>query len=289
MHKRNKRSHIGIMMLLVSGVSFGASEPKEISLPDTPQPKNFIVVRQLPDGTVIRKEEIVQSVGDSMKQTRFGKHAIAKGFNSKMMAEEAKVKFGTEKDSSGFVTQWRWSKGLNYNNVTARFPLEIKENGNSYSVTLGCPKSLESDVKDLSITGILKWNYDEIGKNVVAACQAANVEIRRKANVKGEITTKFPEGAVAANFKRKLKLAGSGHVQGVTTQVLNKKDEVRYYLLQGSNRDVPVGVSVYPYRSGSKVVYDIGYSYAVLGDQTTTYNASEIDGLRKSLESIAND
>ena len=66
-------------------------------------------------------------------------------------------------------------------------------------------------------------------------------------------------------------------------------EKAKLFTLSQGKTDIELALSVFPYRSGSKVIYGFNYPYALLGNGTTTFKPDDISAIEKTIASIAND
>jgi len=69
-----------------------------------------------------------------------------------------------------------------------------------------------------------------------------------------------------------------------------KKDHV--FALKSKNGAIPLKITVYPYRDGSKVVYEFEYRYSMTvsgktGSSISSYSQSELDALIAEVSRVA--
>lgn len=134
--------------------------------------------------------------------------------------------------------------------------------------------------------------------------------------VNGEFETEFPDSGVYANYVRAfgnrpevmtidvekaITFCHKREVKGMLLEsALNRIDRSRRLLEQAerlrfnkdgerfcSNDQVPVRVSVYPYREGSMVKYSFSFAYSLEPDGTTTFNPDEIAMLEQRIRGLA--
>ena len=102
---------------------------------------------------------------------------------------------------------------------------------------------------------------------------------------KGEINSNFNDESIYANFERIL----GAYQYGIneTKKFDIKKDRI-FKVKTESTGKMPIKIEVYPYRDGSKALYEFDYKYQTHGDGSNTFNLKEINSLIGRIESIVN-
>ena len=134
--------------------------------------------------------------------------------------------------------------------------------------------------KDMKI-GPIDQYFDDFSK---IFSSASAVKLKKFTLVKGEAMSKFKPESSLGNFERLLGRVSSGY-SGESKYDL-KKDNVFSYL---SCQDrIPLKVSVFPYRDGTKVIYEASLPYQIGADGSS----DGFDGpqkLKEAVEKILND
>lgn len=245
----------------------------EVNITNPAQDRVFLVSKQTPTGKLVERRAITFGLLKSLREKI-----------SKATLES--------KENGSIEASWKWALALNKSYLTASFPVRIEDVGIQYRVTLQCPISMTSEIKDYSITGIPKWNNEKIGQNVSAACASAVLNIPFSEELKGEINSGFNDVSVFSNYRRKLKTASDevwkNYRKETAVTALDIVKAERFFVNSPAG-DSLASVIVFPYRNGAKVSYAFVYNYLVKGDGTTTYRQSDIETIKKSLADIAND
>jgi hypothetical protein len=185
-----------------------------------------------------------------------------------------------------------WTSAANFSRIVARYIVKISESGDYYNMTMQCPSSMRPEVRNWSLTGILEWDHAKISKNLVNACNTAEINIKWYDSIKGEIDSPFNETSVFANFRRRLhsvterEWAEYKTVNKATTLDIEKSEK---FLLKTPRSSVILAIKAYPYRNGSKTVYVFDYPYVISGRGTTTFDRKEVEDIKRMIVSIAND
>lgn len=165
------------------------------------------------------------------------------------------------------------------------FKVAMSNDGQSTKVQVTCPASIEDyDNYKGGISGRKLFPDNEVAADLSRICNGLKIEIKRQKYVKSELNTQFPSDSVFANFSRKLK--ASREPEKIKSYDIEKAK--LFTLSQGKN-SFDLAVSVFPYRSGSKVIYGFNYPYSVLGDGSSTFKLDDVRAIEKSIASIAND
>jgi len=135
--------------------------------------------------------------------------------------------------------------------------------------TLDKPSKLESDAK-----------------NMFNSLKSKPLIIKRSIEFKGEINTNYPMKSVYANLKRNLKEYISGYSYKTNEEVTPDKIANTFYLNKHDNK---IDFEVYPYKNGSKVLYNARLRYTIDSKGNSTLTKKDIDELHKKISKIIND
>lgn len=174
----------------------------------------------------------------------------------------------------------------------AKFGVDIADSKDAYKVTLTCPTSYTD--YDQFRGGVLFEEYQNqyppiaVTNDLNNLCENSSISIGQVELVEGEFNTKFKPDGVYANFERILGANSSvtRNLSHVKTFDINKAQTFKFKLDNGSTE---LGINVYPYRGGSKVLYAYNYRYQVNGDNETSYSTSQLKKVREQIIKIAND
>ncbi len=97
---------------------------------------------------------------------------------------------------------------------------------------------------------------------------------------------KYGDESVYANFTRMM-----GNYRFYDEKEAKKYDikKDRIFALKHKDKSIPVKITVYPYRDGSKVIYEFEYSYSISGKSGSSYSQSELDALIAEISRVATD
>lgn len=164
----------------------------------------------------------------------------------------------------------------------AKFPYSFVKDGKFYKVTIYFPTSLvnkEHHSWDKPIGSPEQILNDLNSKfNVLK-----NPVLEASTRVYGEINSKYNSDSIYSNFER---LIGKYNFKDkkIATNDLEKKNVFKY---DYEGTMLPIYVSVFPYRDGSKINYEVNIPYNIGTDYTIDSN--KIALVQKRVEAIAND
>jgi len=136
-----------------------------------------------------------------------------------------------------------------YHNYVADFGVTTKRQENDVVVDVACPDAMH--IASASLTGLYSAFIEE-GKAMAdlrAICSRAQMIFERRES--GEVDVPFNDSAVYTNFKRKLSSAAD--VRSDVRQ--GELAKFTWFYVKDGTRTRTVGVTVFPYRSGSKVTW----------------------------------
>ena len=161
----------------------------------------------------------------------------------------------------------------------------IQETKSGFSVYLKSNDSVKVQSNDKVI-----WNnyrplasYKSITNDFKNLIETFSFTLTMKSSRKGEFNVKYKDDEVYGNFDRHLERARGS--QG-------SKDEVRKvvkYRVKGErDTDNLVNISIYPYRGGSKIVYEIFVNHTVYPNKKVQATDKILDDIAVQIEKIAN-
>lgn len=269
------QSAIGASILAgcASPGGIGASRIESISIQSGGRETKFEIAKQTPSSINITKQMIATAIIGSIK---------------KDVGNNAELQYN--QNTNNIEISYRWALALNHNILSADYTLHISDNTPNWIVSLKCPTSMTSDIVDMSITGIPKFNHTGIASRIVSSCHNLEFSIPFTEEVKSEIDTQFNDVSTFSNFRRKLKPARDAwlaYSKDTKATALDIEKSEKFYAPSPYD-DTLISIAVYPYRNGSKVLYAFAYKYSVT-PSGTTYNKNVIDDMKKSITLIAND
>jgi hypothetical protein len=122
--------------------------------------------------------------------------------------------------------------------------------------------------------------------NILNDLKNTKFYLSKKYILKGEINTKYPASSIYANFKRLL-----GEYNGdyeFENKVISSVEKKNYFALGIKKTIYPINIKVYPYRNGSKVVYNAYINYKVYSNGTSTLTKQDIENARKEIKNVIN-
>lgn len=175
-----------------------------------------------------------------------------------------------------------------HNDYAADFALGISRQGDNIVVDVTCPSTLRVDYAQgvLPIPWKPLMSRDEAAADVRRMCNSAVLSGSRAES--GEVNVPFPDAAVYANFARKLPPAPQAWRD---TAKVSKDDLIKFKWFEVVDGHVHrvVGISVFPYRSGSKVTYRWEHSVACRPNVPCQFDAAAAEHMQELVSSIAND
>lgn len=204
-----------------------------------------------------------------------------------------------------FCSGGRQGVASGISSVDTVYPYSIKEDENFYEIILFPPNNYTMNY-GRAPRGI-NFDYSIYTEKTVPFILSKlnavkQLSIRRVTKVTGEINVEFNDEAIFANFERKLGsfIDRSGSKEKVA---VNKSKTLKYngnsnnskdtiekknvYSLEINGTIYPVNIFIYPYRNGSKVVYDIDIPYSITDSYSLTKET--ISKISKKIEDVAKD
>ena len=175
-----------------------------------------------------------------------------------------------------------------FNDYHADFGMGISRQGDDVILDVTCPSTLRVAYSPAPLG--LPWKplltRDEAATDLRYMCSTAVLTGSRTES--GEVNVPFPDSSVYSNFSRKLQPAPEAWRESGR---VSKDDLVKFKWFQvddGRVRRV-VGISVYPYRSGSKVTYRWEHSVTCRPNQPCHFDAMAEKHVQDLITAIAND
>lgn len=170
----------------------------------------------------------------------------------------------------------------------ASYGVSIKETDNQFIATVTCPSSYH-DEQTLSggIIGTMQggdvFPKDRLVADFNRMCSESKPVMKKSKLIKGEFNSKYRSEDVFANFSRILN-KDTHRVHGFDIEKAEN-----FHFKSDNLNPTTLGLSVYPYRGGSKIVYGFHYAYKNTSDGKTSYSEKAIDLAKNKIKAIAND
>lgn len=182
--------------------------------------------------------------------------------------------------------------------VVARYAYRVEETNDAITITIVPPSTLEVKKgligQTLGSIAALAPYTSMLEPQPLLQGEALDKDLLNITNnlsatllhpVGGELNVSYRDDAVYANFQRVM-----GPYRGELMN--NDKDAItkeNVFALQNGNATYPLKVSVYPYRSGSKVTYKFYVPFKLMGDRSNDLRTHNLRGLKTKIASVAND
>ena len=128
-------------------------------------------------------------------------------------------------------------------------------------------------------------HLEEDAKHVFNRLDKVVLKLRRNYTLKGEVDTTYGDRSVYGNFERMLGKYDWSQSQKEYSNEIKKENT---YTFTYGKESYPLGVAVYPYRDGSKVVYTLYIDYIVNSDGTCSLSTDDMESIKEKIVSIAN-
>lgn len=165
------------------------------------------------------------------------------------------------------------------------------ETADNLKVTLGYPMSYETQENSFGMNFAFDLSqYDNSTEDIDAIYTqvlAKPFSVKRMITKEGEINSDYKAESIYANFTRKLGIYDwTRFNSNIDIDVLNKENT---FSLKFANKIVPVKVSVYPYKNGSKVVYKVFVNYIIDTKNGPNIKMKDINAIHDIISKIVND
>jgi hypothetical protein len=181
------------------------------------------------------------------------------------------------------------SSGLEFHNLSGAFNYAQSQQGANIVFDVTCPASLKEDSKyDAIFAGLYKlWvTKEQAASDLQGICNRAALRFPHRET--GEFNVNYPDNSVYANFERKSQ-AYDGWTANERTV---RKDDIakfRWYLVKDGGAQRRVGITVYPYRNGSKITYVWESEITCRGNAPCDFDPTAGQRVKDAVVAIAND
>ena len=156
--------------------------------------------------------------------------------------------------------------------ITLHYPNEF--------IFIPCNDAIGGEIKPLDNVENLKQDVERI----LSKAPNTKLKINRSYTFKGEVNTPYPSESVYANFKRLV-----GQYQGrFYDKTVNEIEKKNYFNLKIKDHIYPLKITVYPYRNGSKVVFEANINYTLYSDGSSSISKQDIEKAKEDIEKIIN-
>lgn len=263
---------------LISGCGT-VSKEQRVLLDD--RSRSFLVAADDATNKPVASHEITNALVQSMYEaSQVGR--VRKTFNNGTYTQGLSVEIDKSNNITAFYRD-NYESLIKYKSGT--FKISTIDDGKVTKVNVLCPTTIEDyDSFKGGISGRKLFPDNQVAADLSRICTGLKITIQHQKYVKSEINTQFPSDSTFANYSRKMAI--SKELNKVNAFDIEKATIFNFN--SGKNR-IDVAISVFPYRTGSKVVYGFYYPYNLLGDGTSTYRQEDIASLQKTIAAIAND
>ena len=287
-------SLIFIMAIYCSGCStiLGPLKPTNYKISNIKTPILITIMNKDFEGNDIDKSEIKNLLTNYLNNSGIYKRGNYKkcsssscpyynvgGIKTYLGEERAKITY--------YYGDYFPENGTFYKTETvAEFPIEITNNDSHYIVKIKPPSEIK-EIPARSVLGIPIKPYcsiNDVEKDINKIFNDKyNFSIQKTYSIEFEINSKYSSESIYANFERKLGNYGRNNNNLHSSNI--KKNKVFKYI--HNEKIIPIIVSVYPYRDGSKVVCKASIPYEVR--DKVSLKKSDILALRENITNIVND
>jgi len=174
------------------------------------------------------------------------------------------------------------SQGLHHNYL-ANFGISTLRQGTQVMVNVSCPDTMRIENANAGLAMSPFVERDQAIADLRSICGKAELTFTRREA--GEVNVPFSDSSVYANFKRKLLAAstpGADVKQGDLAKFL-------WFYVKDGTKTQTVGVTIFPYRNGSKVSYMWLNRIACPPNGSCTFDPAAAKRVSEAIAQIAND
>ena len=176
-----------------------------------------------------------------------------------------------------------------HHDYRANFEMKSARVGDSIELEVNCPASMKVELAAGPIAAIPWSPFIERAKAVADLKQmCSRAVLKGMKRETGEINVGFPDASVYANFARKLKAAPQSW--GDNARV--SKDDLakfKWFEVPDGNATRVLGITVFPYRNGSKVTYVWRSEATCRANARCNFDPLAPKRMQELVTSIAND
>jgi len=273
---------------IITGCGVGPQPPKTypINFPNKEVNINF----NFPKTDPITKEKVTVNFSDLKKQiaddmVKYSKYGRLRGplfaYSNIVHYDGVKVNITNKNykliyangikfinDNSTYLNQTIFNipYKLDSSHITLKYP-------NTYT-QINCYNPIGQTIKPLDTLQNLKKDV----VNILDKLSKTNLYIKKHYLIKGEVNSSYNKESIYANFER---LLGKYKKDNVDTSK-------NLFNLKLNNKIFPLEVTIYPYRNGSKVIYQILISYKLFSNGTSSLTKKDIEKVKELIEKVVN-
>jgi len=170
-----------------------------------------------------------------------------------------------------------------HHDYIADFNLSQTTQGRDVVLNVSCPTSMKDDVSGPNWAGYVKT--EQAVADLRTMCTSTTLKFQQADA--GELNVNYSDASVYANFARKL----TSYVWDERDSTFKKDDIVKFKWFKVEDGGITrrVGITVFPYRNGSKVTYRWVNDVVVRANGTSNFDPAAAAHMQQLVASIAND
>lgn len=276
------------VFIMLIGCSMIQVKPETVQL--LPQNKEFVFIEESPSGRKITENEIIEKIAEQIRKNSgirpLGK--IHSGSGQLYYLKGLDIKVNGNAIAMSYVNgDYHESVNIKYStDIFAKYEVDINTNNGKKYVNVRTPSIVDlkpgKGVLFIPIRPLI--SMPEAIADINNINKMIDPEITDFRRCVGEIDVKYNDESVYANFSRLLGLYNYKNDEIKKYDI--KKDRV--FNLGLTTEPLPVKIVVYPYRNGSKVVYEFESKFSIKSNGTTTFDESKINNYVATIRKVAN-
>lgn len=167
------------------------------------------------------------------------------------------------------------SKTADNMTINVQYPTHAVSKNTYFSVAIAEP--LDTEEKLIS-------DLENIYKKISNTSEKAFIP--KAVKLSGEVNSNYNDSSTYANFERLLGVYSWHEAKPSNVDITKEK----YFSFKTADGNiVPLHLKVYPYKNGSKIVYDLEIPYKIYLNGISSFTKVEIENIKKDIAKIAND
>ena len=171
-------------------------------------------------------------------------------------------------------------------NLRATLEVSFEDRGAEKILSVRCPDALSVEFNNGSGMGTYPSyvTREQAIADLKRMCLGLRFEYSKSES--GELNVPFGDSAVFANFTRKLPAHSSTSIEAAKQFDIAK---YRWFVLSDGDKKIPIGITVFPYRNGSKVSYVWSNRFTCIANKQCGLDGDAPRRINAIITSIAND